>query len=179
MVFCTRNFFHAIETNGERGSHDEYLRPVDWGLAFANGDVLLLSEREANGVLLARGGCSGRVASATLTPPTLIHLSYAGSAQRGPVLKRSIRVSSEITAQRDQALNTNSLMRDIMRDGGARIYAALAGIWVFGGITTIPKGGREAVQNVVKGGRVAVQYIVTCRDRGHMLPRSDLERLVS
>lgn len=85
-VFCTRNFFYTIETDGKRGEQDEYLRPVDWALAFANGDMLLLSEREANGVLLARAWSNNRFGRTTLTPPTLIHLSYAGSLQRGPAL---------------------------------------------------------------------------------------------
>ncbi|CAM9657855.1 unnamed protein product, partial [Hapterophycus canaliculatus] len=160
-VFCTHNFFNTIENNERRGSQDECLRPVDWALAFANGDVLLLSEREANGVLLARGESNDRMAPEMSTPSALIHLSYAGSAQRGP------------------ALNTNTLMRDIIQDRGAQICAALSGIWVFGGITNIPKDGREAVKSLIKGGRAAIQYIVACRDHGHMLPRSDLERLLT
>ncbi|CAM9708595.1 unnamed protein product, partial [Scytosiphon promiscuus] len=162
-VFCTPNFFLAISSHSRRGSLDDYLRPVDSALAFRNGDLLLLSEREANGVLLAlaRGGCSVPNAAQA----KLIHLSYAGSERGDPRMK------------------TNPLMRDAVthtRQGrAAQSCGALACIWVFGGTTTIPSDGRAAVMDLVKGQRVAVRHIVASRGHGHMLPRSDLERLLT
>ncbi|CAM9452387.1 unnamed protein product [Ectocarpus fasciculatus] len=69
-VSCTGNFLFGT---ARMSSIDDYLRPVDAVLVLANGDVTLLSEREANGVLLARG-------QRTTARPTakLVHLSYAG-----------------------------------------------------------------------------------------------------
>jgi hypothetical protein len=63
----------------------QYLRPVDSMLLFANGDVLLLSEREAEGVLeqLYRDKPSrGRVSSSSSSSrPVLLSLSYARLAR--------------------------------------------------------------------------------------------------
>lgn len=161
-MFCTRNFFFATASCRKRGSLDDYLRPVDSALAFPNGDLLLLSEREANGVQLAHATSNARGA-----PPShakLVHLSYAGS-ERG-----------------DPRLGTNTLMRDAVtftrRTREPRSCEALACIWVFGGITTIPNDGRAAVKNLVQGQRVAVRHIVASRGHEHTLPRSDLERLL-
>ncbi|CAN0036131.1 unnamed protein product, partial [Scytosiphon promiscuus] len=162
-VFCTPNFFLAISLHSRRGSLDDYLRPVDSALAFPNGDLLLLSEREANGVLLAlaRGGCS----LPNAPQAKLIHLSYAGSERGDPRMK------------------TNPLMRDAVthtrQSRAAQSCGALACIWVFGGTTTIPSDGRAAVKDLVKGQRVAVRHIVASRGHEQMLPRSDLERLLT
>lgn len=162
-VFCTRNFFLGVALHVRRGSLDDYLRPVDSALAFANGDLLLLSERETNGVLLALARADKRVVSATHAK--LVHLSYAGSEPG------------------DARLKTNPLMRNAVtytrQSRGAQSCGALACIWVFGGITTIPNDGRAAVKNLVEGQRRAVRHIVDSRGHGHMLPRSDLERLLT
>lgn len=162
-VFCTPNFLVGIAES--TASLDDYLRPVDAALAFANGDMLLLSEREANGVLLAVARSRDRGQTATLKQPNLIHLSYAGSEQGG------------------QRMSTNPLMREAVsharRGRGTQRCAALARIWVFGGTTTIPDDGRDAVKVLVKGKRSAVKHIVAARGYAHMLHRSVLDILMT
>lgn len=162
MVFCTRNFLVGT-MQSEMSSLDDYLRPVDAALAFTDGRMLLLSEREANGVLLAlaRSRETGGSTTGGSTQPKLIHLSYAGSEPGG------------------ERISTNPLMREATREHGTLRRAALARIWVFGGITTIPADGRDAVKTFIKGKWSAVKHIVAARGHGHMLPRSDLERLLT
>lgn len=162
-VYCTRNFLLGFA--GRETSLDDYLRPVDAALAFADGGILLLSEREANGVLLALTRIRDRGDTESSTQPRVVHLSYARSEQG------------------EARTRTNPLMREAVlrtrRDHGTLSCASLARIWVFGGITTIPDDGRDAVKALIKGKRLAVRHIVAARGHGHMLPRSDLERLLT
>lgn len=163
-VFCTRNFLFGTANFATMSSIDDYLRPVDSALVFTNGDMMVLSERETNGVLLALAKSRGQGDTARPTAK-LVHLSYAG------------------VEEGESRINTNPLMRDAVlhtRKGHEALScAALARIWVFGGTTTIPVEGREAVRGLVKGKRLAVRHIVAARDHMHMLPRSDLERLLA
>lgn len=163
-LFCTRNFLFGTANVSRMSSIDDYLRPVDAALVFGNGDMMLLSERETNGVLLALARSRGQGDTARPTAK-LVHLSYAGVEEGEP------------------RIGKNPLMRDAVlhtRKGNEGLScAALARVWVFGGITTIPVEGREAVEGLVKGKRLAVRHIVAARDHMHMLPRSDLERLLA
>ena len=182
-VFCTANFLFAVANHETSlpslGDYlrpvpalDDYLRPVDAALLFATGEIVLLSEREADGVLLAQSRSSPQP-SASLgkrppsTAPKLIHLSYTASEQHEP------------------RLETNPLMRAANRRAqGHRgpteaVDTALAIAWVFGGWTTVPEHAKSAVKALVKGGRHAVGHIVAVRGHGHMLPRSGLERLLT
>lgn len=159
-VFCTENFLVGT-SQPSKSSLDDYLRPVDAALAFADGSLLLLSEREANGVMLALGRDRTLPGNTRGSQPKLIHLSYAGSEPG------------------EERISTNPLMREATQERGALRCAALARIWVFGGITTIPKDGRDAVKTLIKGKLAAVKHIVAARGHGHMLPRSDLERLLT
>lgn len=154
-VFCTENFLFATSV---RRQLDDYLRPVDAILVFPNGNVLLLSEREADGVLRVLANGDGSI----VPRPMLVHLSYTGSgADHEPV--RFAR---------------NPLMRAaaISRTVGE---TTLVAIWLFGGRTSIPVCSREVVKRQVKGAVLAVRHLVAMQGQSHMLPRSDLERLLT
>lgn len=187
-VFCTANFLFAV-ANQEVSlpslddylrpvpALDDYLRPVDAALLFTDGEMVLLSEREADGVLLAQSRSSsqplpslGRQPSSAA--PKLIHLSYTASEQH------------------ETRLETNPLMRAAKRQTADDVQqpavrptepadTALAMVWVFGGWTTVPEHAKGAVKALVQGGRHAVGLIVAVRGHAHMLPRSDLERLLT
>lgn len=177
-VFCTANFLFAVANHEvSLPSLDDYLRPVDAALLFTDGEMVLLSEREADGVLLAQSRSSsqplpslGRQPSSAA--PKLIHLSYTASEQH------------------ETRLETNPLMRAAKRQTADDVQQpavrptepadpALAMVWVFGGWTTVPEHAKGAVKALVQGGRHAVGHIVAVRGHTHMLPRSDLERLLT
>eukprot|EP00752_Nemacystus_decipiens_P003638 g3353.t1 len=173
-VYCTLNFMLAVEVKTHDAPLDDYLRPVDAALSFANGDVVLLSEREADGILLATSKSSSQPVPPVGTRPSctgskLIHLSYTISELDEPRLEK------------------NPLMRATKRQTEVPLVprptevanAALEMVWVFGGWTTVPKHAKDAVKTLVKGGRHAVTHIVAVRGHAHMLPRSDLERLLT
>lgn len=174
-VFCTANFLFAVSNHGASLSAlDDYLRPVDAALVFASGEMVLLSERETDGILLAQSRSSSQpLASHGRNPssavPKLVHLSYTASEQHEP------------------RLETNPLMRAAKRQTQVQravrstkaADTALAVVWVFSGWTTVPEHAKDAVKAFVKGGRHAVGHIVAVRGRGHMLPRSGLERLLT
>lgn len=158
-VFCTENFLVGT-MQPTASSLDDYLLPVDAALSFTDGGVLLLSQREANGMLLAFARSHERLDTTERSiQPKLIHLSYTCSEQGGERISR------------------NPFMCEATRACGKLKCEALAKIWVFGGITTIPDDGRDAVKSFIKGKWSAVKHIVAARGHAHLLPRSDLERL--
>ena len=146
----------------KRGQNfDDYLRPVDAVLAFEDGTLLLLSEREADRVLhtFAAAKRKGRIRSYS---PTLMHLSYTGLSSE-----------DEVRVGHNPLMQTAALGARRLRDS-----KTLASVWIVAGKTTIPEDGREAVKALIKGSANAVRYLVAARGKGHMLPRSDLERLL-
>lgn len=162
-VFCTSNFLFAVANHST--SLDDYLRPVDAALEFTSGEMVLLSDREANGILLAQSRSSSKpLASLGGQPssvaPKLIHLSYTTSEEN------------------ETRIETNPLMRAAKRQTNAA-DTTLATVWVFSGWTTIPEHAKADVRTFIKGGRSAVGHIVAARGHGHLLPRSDLERLLT
>ena len=166
-VFYTRNFLYAVADSSRRllASQNDYLRSVDTALVFANGQMVLLSERETDGILLAlsrRSPCYfvGRRRLYTSTAPKLVHVSYTTSEEN------------------ETRLETNPLMRDAKLKTKVS-DTTLAPVWVFSGWTTVPEHAKAAVKAFIKGGRRAVGHIMAARGHAHLLPRSDLERLLT
>ena len=78
-VYCTANYVRTVIGNLSslrRGFIEEYLRPVDMLLHFKK-VVLLISEREANGIL---SSMQTDVKRQKKPWPRLVHLSYAKEA---------------------------------------------------------------------------------------------------
>lgn len=165
-VYYTRNFFASNERldSGFLGQPnnwlrlDDYLRPVDALLVFPSREVLLLSERETDGILrVMRDARHPR-----LGYPKLLHVSYLRSS-------------------RDEAVSQNPLLSAAATE--ARVWqrvtnSALANLWVFAGTTAIPQEDHEAVQALVKGRRSKVLRLLEMRGVEQMMPRSILERLL-
>lgn len=159
-VFCSLNFLFGTGTLPATTRLDEFLRPVDAALIFKNGKMLLISDREANGVLQAASTMGNRTGGVTTR---LVHLAYTASDLE------------------DEHIPYNPLMRRAVREtrqGESTSLPSLASVWVFGGRTGIPEDGRDAVQVLVKGQRSAVVHLLAMRGKQHLLPRSDLERLL-
>lgn len=152
-VFCTHNFFFASDT---RGCLDDYMRPVDALLVFPSGQVLLLSERETDGVLRAMLDADGERHSQTI----LFHVSYTTAGMR-PFEESPLKLPRGVQA------------------GNALTYRTLASMWIFSGTTSIPPPGRGWVKALVRNRKIAVQSLLSMRGLDHVLPRSDLERLLT
>ena len=162
-VRCTHNFFFAAVNLSK--PLDDYLRPVDAALLFADGKMLLLSEREADGILLAQSVSSSQPSvkvgnQRSSAAPKLIHLSYT------------------LSEENEARIKTNPLMH-AAKHRTRTACTTLAPVWVLSGWTTVPEHAKAAVKVFIKGGRRAVGHIVAARGHGHLLPRSDLERLLT
>lgn len=163
-VYCTPNFLFGTEIQDYANEWiNDYLRPVDAALIFANGDMLLLSEREADGVLEAFS------ASESNSPynakfPTLVHISYTTSEPDGKQIELNPLLKTAVTAMQKMSARAT--------------YSALARIWVYSGITNIPSDGQQEVKALTRGESFAVRHLIAARGKERMLPRSDLERLL-
>lgn len=189
-AFCTGNFLFGV--TGRTAALDDYLRPVDAALVFANGEMVLLSEREADGVLLALVCASSRSTDspAPSTPPKLVHLSYTTSELNEPrvranPLMRDAKLQG--SPRGDQRAPSAGGVSQIVPDRGSGLGSApiavhdtaLASVWVFGGTTVIPAHARDAVKKFVRGQRLPVGHMLMVRGLEQALPRSDLDRLLT
>lgn len=182
QVWVTHNFLHAA-----CWSHtaNDYLRHVDPVLMLPSGEAVLLSEREADGVLRAMwhapqracyGSAGVRKGRQTRHQPTLLSLCYAhqalATASRGRVLLAQ-------AAQAEGAAGYDDLAR-------AATLAALVSTRVFNGDTAysgaegmapqVRAGVDRALRALVRGRRAGVEALVGARGKHTHLPRSDLER---
>eukprot|EP00903_Cladosiphon_okamuranus_P011180 g10551.t1 len=169
-IFCTANFLFGVANHTT--SLDDYLRPVDAALVFENGGMVLLSERETDGILLALSRSASRSSTSCSSSalPKLVHLSYTQSEQDEPRIKTNplMRAATNQThVHRPWRSHTNPA------------HLALPVVWVFGGFTAVPEHAKEAVKAFVEGGRHAVEHMMAVRGHGNMLPRSDLERVLT
>lgn len=142
---------------------NDYLRPVDAALIFANGEMLLISEREADGVLQAMAE-SGSKSAYSAEFPMLVHVSYTTSERDGEQVELNPLLKTAVTAMQKLSPQVT--------------YPTLARTWLFAGITTIPSDGQQEVKALVRGKSFAVRHLVAARGEERMLPRSDLERLL-
>lgn len=143
---------------------------------FPNGEMVLLSERETDGILLALSRSASQSSSSlgsylSGTQPQLVHLSYTASEQYEPRMKANPLMRA--------AKSQSHAQRSRLRSHTKAPDTALPVVWVFSGWATVPEHAKDAVKAFVKGGRRAVEHIVAARGHGHMLPRSDLERLLT
>lgn len=169
-VYCTHNFFFAskerldlgcLGQSNDRPCLDHHLRPLDALLLFPSKEVLLLSERETDGILRvmrdSREFCQGLEGL-----PKLLHASYLRSSREGAASQNPL-LSAAATEARVRHSLTNS---------------ALASLWVFAGMTAIPEEDCKHVQALVKRRRMIVVRLLEMRGVEHMLPRSTLDRLL-
>ncbi|CAN0482340.1 unnamed protein product, partial [Discosporangium mesarthrocarpum] len=144
--YATRNFLVGIEGGV---LHGDYLRLVDAVLLFPSGETLLVSEREADGVL-RRLLKEDRFDGGRLSGLVFLNLSYAGCGNR-PCWGR-------LQAHLDKT--------------------GLASLRLFSGKMAVPEYLREEFRALVGGRRAPVESLLALRGLLHMLPRSDVERLL-
>jgi hypothetical protein len=171
---CTLNFMSTTGTVKAGGNLNELLRPVDALLLFPSREVLLLSEREADGVLGAawaarRGGGGSRVSGKESGKgPILLHLAYARAALRGGAPGGGTPVPLAVS------LAAGGAARPVPRDavaGGLHAHE-LASVQLFNGeVGTCSMGELRAL---VAGKRALAEALVGMRGRSLAFARSDL-----
>jgi hypothetical protein len=193
---------HALATAAVRSAAagrclSHYLRPVDSLLVFQNGDVLLLSEREAEGILehlwRATAGNSrvaGPGSNSSSSAPVLMHLSYARLACSAQHWRSTPAAAGATQAARAAAGATAAGMNFLVQPVStpASTYAStasrlavqlpeLVSAHLFNG-GSMYDGDPQQLQllhGMVRGRREAAEALLDSRGRQSQLPRSELE----
>lgn len=199
-VHCTANFVYTTAASLLRadvhgssaaagvvgGSLDEYLRPVDALLVFPKtGDVLLVSEREADAlqeqVWVAAGkGAAGTIWGRSSDAPVLVNLAYAQLAaednpsgqQQGVLLASQLGSYSVPAVVTRQAAQKRQRLCVSLQLGGAELVSLL----IFNGCASYgSEAQRQRLRRMMRGRRAAAEVLVSLRGKQAMLARSHLE----
>lgn len=150
-VFCTFNFLHSVSTK----PYDYTLRPVNVGLVFPSGQVLLLSQRETDAFLPLFWATPSTGVTATTR---LVHLSSVSDRDRYHSL----------------ALPYNALSSTTPR----LAEETIACMELFNGETSYPSTERRlalAAMLAIEEASGAPRRLVELRGLDHMYEKSDLE----
>ena len=155
-VYGTLNFFFTVENlvMDHSTSANDYLRLVDFFLVFQNGDVLLISEKEADGILKLTWTNNCRTF-------VMMSLTYARKRQNA---------TSNVTFQ--APLNPTGCFQ--VSD------EALAALALFQGVVMFPKEEeKRAVREILSGDFAKQIAVLFCEMRGldSSYPRSDLQTI--
>lgn len=171
QVWLTHNFLHAAALPlGSAGN--DYLRHVDAVLLLPSGEIVLLSEREADGVVRAM-----RQAHAHANPlgpadrwlhhqqPALMHLPYMHHALATGTGRVMLAQAAHPVAAPSCAVLSD-----------ASTVAALVSARVFNGDTVYGGLPSDDLEALVRGHKAEVEVLVGARGKSTHLPRSDVER---
>ncbi|ETK77423.1 hypothetical protein L915_16303 [Phytophthora nicotianae] len=165
-IFGTTNFFTTIKTRNDGGCLNEFLRVIDVVLVFKNGDVLLVSECEADHILellwSTRGG-------STVWSFTFMNFAFAcETLDHGEVLTKFHDVQLALGASFDQDLSLLSMVA----------------CHVYNGETMLANDQENAVQTAFRGllrplaqRTATLSNFVRSRGNGHKWTRSFLHEL--
>jgi hypothetical protein len=170
-VYVTRNFYTTV--TGTSGL-SEYLRPLGHLLLFSSGQVLLLSDREADGVLKAAWGSTKRRSSSGSTkPPQLMLLTHAdpdafrkhgdsglwlaSAAPTGQPLTVTLGAGKHSSLK----LTVQHVVSLVLFNGGA-MFSSME--------------QREQLVRMVQGRQEEVEALLALRGKLPQLPRSHLEQ---
>lgn len=175
-VYCTGNFAFTFISDEHCGS-DDFHRPLNWILAFLDGKVLLVSEREADAILELMWTPAATHASAS--PST--SLSMVGSA---PMLVNLCYASAgHDTATHPQLalpviLNSNDVMlqRDDLQHASRFGVDAIASLQLLNGHASFSDQQIFHLRSMVSGHREAALALVSMRGKLPTFPRSHLEK---
>jgi hypothetical protein len=192
-VFVTANFIAttAAATAARSGQClSQYLRPVDSLLLFADGSVLLLSERENEGILeqLWKGSTSSSTSSSS-SRPVLLSLSYArlarsaAAAAAAPTTAAAAPASLSFLARPLQPISSSaaSASRTEIASIASRLpaVAELVSVHLFNGASMFDGQNDpqqlQVLHGMVKGRREAAEMLLDSRGRQAQLSRSELE----
>ncbi|GLC35571.1 thioredoxin-disulfide reductase [Pleodorina starrii] len=172
-VRCTLNFLVGIVRNPACCPLNEYLRPVGALVLFRSGEVLLVSEREADQLqaLIWNGARSGGTATSAADAPLLVDLCFARQAFVSGITPMLALPLTAAGGGRDgSAVKWSRAMQQL---GPTR----LASVQLFNGETSYGSEAlREALRALVWRRREDVEVLVGMRGKLALLPRSDLER---
>lgn len=173
-VYVTSNFLSPVRL-GSGDAANDYLRPLDAVLLLASGEAVLLSPREATGMLHAMQHIATRPqhdaviapgslsCPTTFTAPVLTSLCYLAQAFRqhsAPLLARSMG-QGVVACSGDQLVNDP---------------CALVSMLLFHGSARYGSGGeRAALLQLVKGRLADVRELLQARGKVSQLHCSDLE----
>lgn len=200
-VYCTSNFVRTIVQPAESRAGaavcnelGPYQRYVDAMLVFASGEVLLISEREAEALQELLWGVAGQAVPYTCDqPPLLLSLCYARQAMAttgGAHLRLSTLLRSpQGTQSRSRSSSNSSRTRLIRPDraGQPQQLAALlhqrlsipslVSIRLFNGAASYDnQQQRQQLHQLVRGKQEQVKELLVLRDQLTMFARSDLEK---
>ncbi|KXZ49831.1 hypothetical protein GPECTOR_19g282 [Gonium pectorale] len=200
QVYCTANFLYATSGVPAGAALNEYLRPVDALLLYPSGQVLLLSEREADRLLAlvwpqhvgAGGGgsagprCSLRLlgstntAAAAAAAPLLVSLCYARLAftDAAPRLEGPLAPAGDDGGRIGGRVAGDGT--GVGASGGSRRglgAAQLVSTQLFNGEATYgSEAQRRELRSLVWRRREEAEALVDMRGKQSLLPRSDLEK---
>lgn len=179
-INCTVIFAQTIARSQQSGSGlNEYMRPVNWILAYPNGKALLVSEREAD-AFLELGWASGSVTanlpsasgSSQASAPVLVNLCYAAAGFDADAQPRlALLVSHRAAAQAAESPQRLGSARRALNLGVHEIVSLqlLNGHASFGG----QQFGRLC--RMVGGRREAARELVSMRGKQSLFAHSNLE----
>jgi hypothetical protein len=183
-VFATENFVYAVEQRpapaGSTNCLNEYMRPVVEVLMLPSGEVVMLSEREAEGLLeqwLAMKGIGTSNSSssgigaagwgAARSSAYLVSLGYALAADAGgggqslaTALLPAAAAAYGMQQQKQQLLDMRKLMSMQLFDGGASFSFM----------------DQRELQKVMRGRKEAAEALVSMRGKLPLFTCSDLEK---
>ncbi len=168
-VLCTANFVRTISAAKSPALIHEYLRPLGMVLLFpADGTVLLVSEREANALLLLLymqgGASSGGCAEAQA--PVLQPFCYARLAHYS---EGSMQLLAAGHSFPKAVTQVGSIIVDMQLFNGDTAYGDESSN------SSSSKEARLLLRGLVNGKNRAAEDIVGMRGKMPMFPRSDLE----
>jgi hypothetical protein len=166
---------------GSSGGLDEYLRPLDALLLFpSSGEVLLLSEREADSLqdMLWRATFGN---SSSSEAPVLLSLAYArlAAADGPPGGQQQLMLASPLVAAAAVGAGqlrsqSKRMCMSILRLGPGT--AQLVSLLLFNGSASYRSAAqREQLRQVMRGKRGAAEALLSLRGKSALLARSDLE----
>ena len=184
-VFVTKNFVQCVQKSYD---HDicmeiQFLQIPDALLLLSDG-VVLLSEREANGVLQAQWEAAGQSTEGGSPKPSgaprlLVNLRTLRRAMDDPDLpvpESAVALQPRPAGTRPAYEASKAWSAWLNAMGHLRAQGLLAAVQVWAGKTNFGSVlRRQALRRLVRGKKKEVQAILDGRGLGHMLARSDLE----
>ena len=183
-VYATKGFLYAIEQlPGSRdGCINEYLRLVVEVLVLPNKEVVLVSEREAEGLLeqwlaqkgIDSGGSSSmgsgiRARGSATSTPYLVSLGYAwAAAGRGPLATALAPAAAAAYYSKQQQRRQQQELVEVPELVSVQLFN--------GGASFASSEQREWLKGMMRGRREAAEALVSMRGTLPMFPRSDLEK---
>lgn len=177
-VFCTANFVNATSQLPNTARSNDYLRPLENILLFQSGEILLVSEREADAFLellwarpAADPDSGGSSAEAGARAPTLMSLCYASAAfHKGgaPSLTAGLAQSASLGSQ---GLSQGS------HEQGVGIVDAndMVSLRLFDGQALYEEAQSRHVHGMMFGRKEVALELVRMRGKQSSLSCSDLE----